>query len=295
MEERIIDNEREIKIKRKRGGDDVVDALAEDGEEVQAEEEELVLELPEDDEYDEDLVGLTPSQLKEELARREKAKKESEAECEKLTLAGEEKLAAGNFREAESFFSQALLYNGESVRAGKGLWLARTENFSATEAFYADGNAEELEGGPEEVRAFVLERTRGELEAAREEYRKEAEPLKEKVEKSQAERRAPFLANKKYYRTRLRICLAAFAACVIGVIVCASMIYSTQGMLPVWLAVGFGASALVCLAFTLFMMRKLLVAHRLCTANERLSSTEEGARLEYLNGRLDCLDLILGK
>lgn len=294
MEERIIDNEREIKIKRKRGGDDVVDALAEDGEGVEAEEEELVLELPEDDEYDEDLVGLTPSQLKEELARREKAKKEAEAECEKLTLEGEEKLAAGNYAEAEIFFTQALMYCWNE-NAGKGLWRARTKDFSDTDAFYRDHNGEELAEGSEEVRAFVLEKMGSTLEAEREEYRKEAEPLKESVEKAQAARRAPFLANKKYYRTRLRICLAAFVACVIGVIVSASMIYSTQGMLPVWLAVGFGAAAVICLAFTLYMTRKVLVAHRLCTANERLSSTEEGARLEYLSGRLDCLNLILGE
>lgn len=294
MEERIIDNEREIKIKRKRGGDDVVDALARDGEEL-PEEEDIVLEFPEGDDYDEDLVGLTPSQLKEELARREKAKKEAEAECEKLTLEGEEKLAGETYAEAETFFAQALLYNRESVRAGKGLWTARTKNFSDDEAFYEEENAEELEAAPEEVRAFVLEHRREALETAREEYRKEAEPLREKVEKDIAERREPFLANRRYYRTRLRVCLAALAACVIAIIICTSMIYNTKGMLPVWFAIGFGVLAAVCVGFTLYMMRKVLVAHRLCIANERLSSTEEGARLEYLNVRLRCLDLILGK
>ena len=294
MEERIIDNEREIKIKRKREGDDVVDALAEDGDEL-PEEEDIVLEFPEDDEYDEDLVGLTPSQLKEELARREKAKKEAEAECEKLTLEGEKKLAAGDYDEAETLFTQALLYSGESVRAGKGLWTARTKDFSDDEAFYEEENAEELAEGSEEVRAFVLEHRRASLEAAREEYRKEAEPLKEKVEKDIAERREPFLANRKYYRLRLRICFAAFVACVIAIIICASMIYNTKGMLPVWLAIGFGGLAFICLGFTLYMLRKTLVAQRLCVANERLSSTEEGARLEDLNSRRYCLDLILGK
>ena len=87
MEERIIDNEREIKIKRKRGVIDAQDALAEDTE-VQDEEEEVVLEFP-DGEYDEDLVGLTPAQLKEELARRERAKREALDAQTKLMAEGE--------------------------------------------------------------------------------------------------------------------------------------------------------------------------------------------------------------
>ena len=67
MEERLIDKDesRKIKIKHTAEGEDVVDALAPDGEEEAVEEEETdyIVELPEEDEeYDEDLVGLTPSQ-----------------------------------------------------------------------------------------------------------------------------------------------------------------------------------------------------------------------------------------
>ncbi len=292
MEERIIDNEREIKIKRKRGVIDAQDALAEDTE-VQDEEEEVVLEFP-DGEYDEDLVGLTPAQLKEELARRERAKREALDAQTKLMAEGEEKLQEKAYADAEIFFAQALVY-GENAQASERLWRARTHDFSDTESFYEKTNAEEFALLPEDVRSCVLDRMKEWLQTERAEYEAEATPLKEEVESAIAARRGPFLANKAYYLLRFRICLFAFVLCIVGAVISASMIYSTEGMLPVWIAIGFGAAALVCLGLTIAFLRKLFEARRLCVQNDALSSTEEGARLEYLNGRLECLNLVLGE
>lgn len=292
MEERIIDNEREIKIKRKRGVIDAQDALAEDTE-VQDEEEEVVLEFP-DGEYDEDLVGLTPAQLKEELARRERAKREALDAQTKLMAEGEEKLQEKAYADAEIFFAQALVY-GENAQASERLWRARTHDFSETESFYEKTNAEEFALLPEDVRGCVLDRMKERLQTERAEYEAEATPLKEEVESAIASRRGPFLANKAYYLLRFRICLFAFVLCIVGAVISASMIYSTEGMLPVWIAIGFGAAALVCLGLTIAFLRKLFEARRLCVQNDTLSSTEEGARLEYLNGRLECLNLVLGE
>lgn len=292
MEERIIDNEREIKIKRKRGVIDAQDALAEDTE-VQDEEEEVVLEFP-DGEYDEDLVGLTPAQLKEELARRERAKREALDAQTKLMAEGEEKLQEKAYADAEIFFAQALVY-GENAQASERLWRARTHDFSDTESFYEKTNAEEFALLPEDVRGCVLDRMKERLQTERAEYEAEATPLKEEVESAIASRRGPFLANKAYYLLRFRICLFAFVLCIVGAVISASMIYSTEGMLPVWIAIGFGAAALVCLGLTIAFLRKLFEARRLCVQNDTLSSTEEGARLEYLNGRLECLNLVLGE
>ena len=66
MEERIVDkdDERLIRIRRTKDGVDAEDALADEGEEEQT--EDVVFEIP-DEEFDEDLVGLTPSQLQREL------------------------------------------------------------------------------------------------------------------------------------------------------------------------------------------------------------------------------------
>ena len=259
MEERIIDNEREIKNKRRREGVDAVDALADGGEEALP-EEELVLELPEE-EYDEDLVGLTPSQLKEELERRERALREAREESEKLTLAGAEKLGEGAFEEAESFFAQALTYDPE--------------------------NAEE------EVRAFVKERAGARLEGEREAFRAEERPLREKVEESMEFRRGYFRDNRNYFLVRFGIFFGLFALCLVGAGISASFIYSTRGITPIVLIACFGGAALVMLAVAIVFARKLVVANRLCRENEKLSSTEDGARLAYLQDRLHCLDLVL--
>ncbi|MDE5896474.1 MAG: hypothetical protein K2H43_01525 [Clostridia bacterium] len=293
MEERLIDNERGIKIKRKREGLDAVDALADDGAEEEIPEEELVLELPDGEEYDEDLVGLTPSQLKEELARREKAAREARAESEKLALAGAEKLGEENFEEAESLFAQAVTYDPENAEAGKGLWQARTKNFTDGEAFYAGDNAEELAASIEAVRAYVLDRAGERLREERETYRQEEEPLKEKVEESMEFRRGYFRDNRRYYLVRFGIFVGIMLLCLIGAAVSASFLYSTQSITPIVLIGCFGGVAAVMLAVAIVFSRKLLVAHRLCRANENLSSTEDGARLAYLQERLRCLQLVL--
>lgn len=294
MEERLIDNEREIRIKRKKEGVDAVDALASDETPEEIPEEELVLEIPEGEEYDEDLVGLTPSQLKEELERREKAKKEAEEECRKLTAEGEEKLAAGEYAEAEALFLQATLYDPESVPAGKGLWRARTEDFQKDDAFYSEENAADFAKAPEEVRGSVLEKVSERLGAAREEARREAIPLREKVSQKQEERRAPFLANRKYYLVRFLAAVLAFVLAGIGAGVSASFLYTTKNSaVPIALLASFGGLAVVAFVFIAVFARKLLVAHRLCRANEKLSATEDGARLQEIETRLRILDLVL--
>lgn len=289
MEERIIDKEREIKVKRRPEGDDIVDALAEDGGEPS--EEELVLELPEE-EYDEDLVGLTPSQLKEELERREKARREAEEESARLSQAGAEKLGEEAFEEAESLFAQAVMYDGGNLDAGKGLWIARTKDFTSDEAFYLDTNAEEFNVAPDEVRAFVLERVGGKLEAERKAFRGEADALRGTVEESIEFRRGYFRDNKRYYLVRFGIVFAIFALFLIACGISASFIYATRSVAPIVLVGTFGGLAFVMLVFVVLYARKLVVAHRLCRANEDRSSTEKGARLVYLDEKLRCLDLV---
>lgn len=300
MEERIIDDEegRKIRLIRLQNGEtdavedtaDAETAEAENGETV----EEFVVDYPDSDEYDEDLVGLTPSQLQEELERREKAMREAREQSEKFTAEADEKLAAGDFGGAEELYEQAVMFDVENEPAGRGLWLARTKNFTDDGAFYKESNAEQLAGSPEAVKAFVLERTEERLRAAREEFRTEAAPLRETVEKKQEERREPFLANRKYYLIRLYVCAAAIAVFLIALIVSSRFIVRTVSPAPVVLTAVFGALAFLFLIALAMLSRKYIVADRLCRLNEKLSSTEEGARLEDLENRIRCLDLIFG-
>ena len=110
----------------------------------------------------------------------------------------------------------------------------------------------------------------------------------------QEARRAPFIANRNYYRLRFAICAVLTVLFAVGIGVSASFLLRTQSSLPTILMIVFGALTLVAVCFFLYFSRKLIVASRLCRANEKLASTEEGERLEQLEDALACLDDVLG-
>lgn len=297
MERRVMDDEelRKIKIRRTQEGaiEDVTDALASpDAPDETVEEEDVVLEFPEG-EYDEDLVGLTPSQLQKVLAQREKAAREAKEKHEELVAEAESYLAEKEYAEAESFFSQSLLYDPDSAQAKRGLWIARTKDFTDYEPFYSEENALELSQTDDETRAFVRERAGERLRAEREELEREAEPLIPLVTGKQEERRQAFGENRKYYLVRFSAFLAVFLVMLVAMGISASFFVRTTSSVPVVICSVCGALAAAALVLVVLYTRKLLVATRLCRENEKLSSTEEGAHLARLNARLDCLALIL--
>ena len=294
MEERILDDEEARKIRLKRTKDGETDAVEETDEPAAEEgEEEFVLEIPESDEYDEDLVGLTPSQLKEELERRERAKKEAQEAAQKLCKEGEELLKQKDFEGAADLYAQAILYDDTNEDAAGGLWLARTKCFEDLEPLYDLDWAEAVEESPLQ-RKFIVEKAGEALKKAQAEYIKEEKALAPEVEKNLLERREAFGANRKYYKRRLMIFIGLCAAFLIALFISADNILRTQSVLPVVFTAVFGALAFGALVVAIFFMRKVFVASQLCNANERLSSTEEGARLQHLRERLYALECILG-
>ncbi len=292
MEERIIDDPRKIKVKRNAAGGiaDATDELA-PGEEA-AEEEELEIALPEGEELDEDLIGLAPSQLEKELARRKKEAEEAAAERDALLAEGEKLLKAGKYRDAENFFAQALVYDGAEGACEK-LWLCRTRNYTGIEPILSPGMAEEFASATPEAKEMLRAKLGGRLQAERDAIEEEAAPLREKVRGAQKERRSAFIANRNYYRWRLLVFGVIFCAFVIAMSVCGSMIVHVRVNTPVYLTIAFGALALLDLIPIIFFSRKLVVAQRLVSDNEKLSSTEDGARLEELEGELETLSVFL--
>lgn len=293
MEERIIDKEdpRKIKVTKNAAGG-ISGATDELAEGAPSEEEELLLDLPEEFE-DEDLIGLAPSQLKKELERRKKEAEEALAECERLTAEGEHALSSRDFGRAEPFFAQALLYDPESRRAAEGLWRARTKDLSEPGRLYEREIAEEFARSGEETKRFVREKLGETFAAERAECEAEAGPLREKVRGAQKERRSAFVANRNYYRWRLSVFVGLFCVFCIAMSVVGSFIVRTTQMTPVILTIAFGALALLDLIPIVFFSRKFVVAERLCKENEKLSSTEDGARLFELEERLGILALLL--
>ncbi len=296
MEERILDEEegRTIRVRRTADGAiaDVTDALAEERE--QTEETEVVLDVPDGtDEYDEDLVGLTPEQLKKELERRERAAREAEEKRDELISEGEALMQENDFAGAETFFAQALVYDGGSELARRGLWRARTAEFTDAECFLDDETATEASQEEESVRAYLLERAGEELREARARREAEAAPLRATVTEKRDARRGAFRENRKYYLIRFCVAFAIALAAVIGAGVSAGFLTRTQDASPVVALCVSAGIALIALCVSLVFLRKLIVAGRLCRDNERLTATEEGARLYELEREIENLRLVL--
>ena len=287
MEERILDEEigRKIRIKKTQDGEmDVVDELSELDEEPIEGEEEYTFELPEYLEDDEDLVGLSPE---EAMALRKKKQEEAEArraEYERLLAEGEALLEEGSYRSAELKFEKALMLDDEAMVATVGYWRAKTENFTNPDVLmdeYVEEGYDSLEydlgrRAVEQIRMNYGEKFRRRYD----ELAKEEAPLRAEVEEAQARRRAVL-------KPRRARCFIGFLASAVPFIVLLvlTIVFGLKNFtvkddsyfLPTIIV---GSVALV--AFIVFgvFTNKFINACRIYRTNERLSSTDEGARLE---------------
>lgn len=307
MEERIIEDEgRTIKVKRNALGgiEDATDgALPEGGAAEGAsspdagpggteEDVEFAVDFPEE-EYDEDMVGLTPSQLKRAQEERERARREAEEARDKLIAEGKKALSSLDYAAAEKFFSQALAYDGESAEALLGVWESRTQGFTDDSPFFIEENAEKFAGMSEEVRSSILERVESRLQDARQGILEEMRPLKAAVEEAREARRGALDANKRYYLVRTAafgIAAVLFLA-LMGVF--SAFLLRTSGSWPAVCMAVFGGLALLCLIFLVVFLRGLVFALRLSHDNEKNESTEDGRRLALLEREEHCLRLVL--
>lgn len=307
MEERIIEDEgRTIKVRRNALGgiEDATDgALPEGGTAEGAsspdagpggteEDVEFAVDFPEE-EYDEDMVGLTPSQLKRAQEERERARREAEEARDKLIAEGKKALSSLDYAAAEKFYSQALTYDGESAEALLGVWESRTQGFTDDSPFFIEENAEKFAAMPEEVRSSILERVGSRLQDARQGILEEMRPLKAAVEEAREARRGALDANKRYYLVRTAafgIAAVLFLA-LMGVF--SAFLLRTSGSWPAVCMAVFGGLALLCLIFLVVFLRGLVFALRLSHDNEKNEGTEDGRRLALLEREEHCLRLVL--
>lgn len=287
MEERIMDEDELRGIKRRREGDE--------GDETETDEPLYEISdesYPEDEAYDEDLVGLTPTQLQEELERRERQRQEAHEKSMALRAQGEEASKNEDYESAVRLFEKALdvEYDEETETL---LWWARTEGLKSSDALFDVDIAEKFSAAGAMSKKLVRDAFGEELANARAALSEEAEPLRVLVRAGQEKRRAPFIANRNYYLIRFLVSAVLMVLFAVGIGVSASYLLRTQSNLPTVLIIVFGVLTAFSAAFFIYFSRKLLVAVRLCNANETLSSTEEGERLEELEDALTCIDLVL--
>lgn len=297
MEERIIDDPRKIKVKRNAAGgvEDATDALAADG--GQEDGEELVLDVPEEElmeGLDEDLIGLAPSQLEAELERRRKEAEEAEKERDRILAAAEDLFAKGRYEKAEPLFAQALAIDPTCTRAQNALWLCRSGNFTSTEGLLNETCAREFAEADDDTRAFVLGALGERMKTEKAALEGEAVPLRARVRAGQEKRREAFKNNRDYYRVRFFAVIGAMLFLLIAAGISSAFIARTPGYLPVVFVIAFAACAVVLLPLALYLARKLFVAQKYCLDNEKLSSTEEGEKLEEIEERIRWYNAYLG-
>lgn len=289
MEERIIDkeNSRKIKVRKVAEGDDVTDDLAPEGEE---EEQEVILDI-DGEEYDEDLVGLTPSKLQEELERRKRAEERAKETHEKLVAQADALFAAEKYREAAPYYRQATFYDDE--RAERAYWDCMTERGTTFENLLGEAVTDELAAAPDGIRTAVFVQLGAKIRAEKKALEEKVPPLKERVEAGMGTRREAFGANRKYYLLRFGIAFLLMIVLATACAVSSSYIVRTRGAGPLIATAVLGGLALVAMGVMFFFARGLYLANRLCRENERYSSTEDGAVLEEYLDRIEALSSLL--
>lgn len=307
MEERIIDDEygRGIRLKKTKDGYvDVTDELAE-GEEAATETEyegdEVAFEFPvfDVDEDDEDLVGLSPEEAAELKRQKAEAAALRKAEYDRLVKEGEALLETGSFHAAELKFERALSLDEEATEASVGYWRAKTSDFENPDVLaeeYVEAGIETLEFDlGYKATEIIREKYRDALEKRYAELESEEKPLAETVESRQASRRAAISARLK--KSALIAGIAAIPTLVLLVltIVFALNIFTVSDDQYVVPTIVCGAAFFVVFIVCVLLTNRLINDLRIRRTNERLSSTDEGARLEEVREYMALYGALLGK
>ena len=289
MEERIIDDEygRGVRLKKtKNGYVDVTDEQVDDGIDEAAEEIAFEFPVMNGDEDDEDLVGLSPEEAAALVKQKEEELKRRKEEYERICAEGEELLNTGSFKTAELKFEKALLLDDEATEASVGYWRAKTENFSNPDVLmdeYVDAGIENLEYDLGYQAVDVLrEKYQDVFQKRYQELCEEEAPLAIDVESKQSRRRAILAERLKKSAIAFGICLVVGITLLILTVVFGSQILSTKENVHLIPTIICGAAFFFALIAFVVATNKFLNDLRMRAVNEKLSSTEDGKRLEEI-------------
>ncbi len=299
-EERIIDDEygRGVRLRKTADGYvDVTDGLAPPDEE-EGEEISFAFPVLEEDEDDEDLVGLTPEEA--EALRRQKAEaaERLRAEYERVVAEGNALLETDSFHAAELKFEKALKLDGEPTEASVGYWKAKTANFTNPDVLieeYVEAGVESLEYDLGYDAADLLKKEyRPVFQKRYEELSAEERPLRDRVTGKQQARREVLSERRKKHLVAFIAATIPFLALTVLAVVFGLKNFSTPDNTYVPVTVAFAALALVGFLAFAICANKLLNTCRIYATNEKLTSTEEGEELfrivEYKELYLALLD-----
>ena len=287
-EERIIDEEygRGVKLRKTKDGYvDVTDELVD--EEMEEGAEEVSFEFPVmDEEDDEDLVGLSTEEALALKKQKAEAAERRRQEYEQAVADANALLSAGDFAAAEKKFEEALQLDELATDASVGYWRAKTENFQKPEVLvdeYLDEGMASMQYdlGYEAVEIIKKEH-RDVFEKKYQELEEEELPLAKEFEGKQAARREVLKTRLNKSTVKLLAAAIPTLVCIILAIVFGLKIPTVRDnrYIPVTIILG-GVSLVAFFVFTAFA-NKFINSLRIYRRNEKLSSTEEGERLQEI-------------
>ena len=287
-EERIIDEEygRGVKLRKTKDGYvDVTDELVD--EEMEEGAEEVSFEFPVmDEEDDEDLVGLSTEEALALKKQKAEAAERRRQEYEQAVADANALLSAGDFAAAEKKFEEALQLDELATDASVGYWRAKTENFQKPEVLvdeYLDEGMASMQYdlGYEAVEIIKKEH-RDVFEKKYQELEEEELPLAKEFEDKQAARREVLKTRLNKSTVKLLAAAIPTLVCVILAIVFGLKIPTVRDnrYIPVTIILG-GVSLVAFFVLTAFA-NKFINSLRIYRRNEKLSSTEEGERLQEI-------------
>ena len=294
MEERIIDDEygRGVRLKKTKDGYvDVTDETLEtqvEGVETDEDDEELAFEFPflDADEDDEELATLSPEEALALRKKREEEAVQRKAEYERLCADGETLLQTQSYHAAELKYEKALPLDDVATEASVGYWRAKTADFTNPDVLiseYAEAGIESLEYDlGYEAAEQIKRKYRSVFKKQIEQIESEELPLAKEVEEKQASRRE--IINERVKRTSITLAIVGIPtlALLILTVVFGLKNFTVRDDSFVVLTITFAAIFFASLIVTVLCANKWLNALRMRKANEKLSSTADGAKLLQL-------------
>lgn len=252
----------------------------------EAEETAWTVDVPDDWGDDEELEGLSPEEAENVRKQKREEHERVRAAYDEACLQGDAFLQAGSFHAAELKFENALNMMAYTPEANAGYWKAKTENFKNPDVLigeYAEASIESLEFDLTVEAVDALKKEYQDVFRNRyEELSTEEKELAERVEGKQARRRKIIIERLKRSGLTFGIVFAVFAVALALTIVFGLKQFTPQAEAYLtWLYVC-GAVAFVAFVFFIFSTNRLLNDYRMYRANERVTETEEGAKLTQI-------------
>ncbi len=300
-EERIIDDEygRGVRLRKtKEGYVDVTDERIDERPEEEAGEEiSFAFPMTEDDEDDEDLVGLTPEEAEALKKQKAEAAERLRREYEQTVAAGNALLENHSYHAAELEFEKALKLDVVATEASVGYWRAKTANFTNPDVLieeYVEAGIESLTYDlGYEATEIIKKDFKGVFERRHAELRGEEEPLRASVMQKQASRRAVLQERKKKHLVAFAITAVPFLVFTLLAVIFGLKNFTTPDNTYIPLTIVFAALAVVgFLVFAVFC-NKLLNTCRIYATNEKLTSTDEGEELSRIMEYRDLYEALL--